>query len=59
MPSLHGLILLFLPVVLFDVAMAPVFVGTLLNLTGLASYVVGLQFLCWGFIRSITAKPAI
>jgi hypothetical protein len=59
MPSLQRLILLFLPVVLFDVAMAPVLVGTLLNLTGLASYVVGLQFLCWGFIRSITAKPAI
>ena len=59
MPSLHALMLLFLPVVLFDVAMAPLLVSTDLNLTGLASYVVGLQFLCWGFVRSITAKPAI
>lgn len=58
MGSLRGLMLLFLQVVLFDVAMAPLLVGTELNLTGLASYVVGLQFLCWGFIRSITAKPA-
>jgi len=58
MDSLRGLMVLFLPVVLFDVAMAPLLVGTELNLTGLASYVVGLQFLCWGFIRSITAKPA-
>lgn len=58
MESLHGLMVLFLPVVLFDVVMAPGLVGTFLNLTGLASYVVGLQFLCWGFMRSITAKPA-
>jgi len=58
MESLHGLMVLFLPVVLFDVVMAPDLVGTSLNLTGLASYVIGLQFLCWGFMRSITPKPA-
>ena len=58
MDSLQGLVLLFLPAVLFDAVMAPVLVGTDLSLRGLASYVVGLQFLCWGFVRSITVKPA-
>lgn len=56
MPGLHWLILPFLPVVLFDVVMVPVLVGTDLNLTGLASYVAGLQFLCWGFVRSISVN---
>jgi hypothetical protein len=36
--------------------MAPVLVGDFLNLTGMASYVAGLQFLCWGFVRSITVN---
>lgn len=54
MPDFSWLILLFLPVVLYDVDMAPVLVGDFLNLTGIASYVAGLQFLCWGFLRSIT-----
>ncbi|HYT21237.1 MAG TPA: hypothetical protein VEW05_13530 [Candidatus Polarisedimenticolia bacterium] len=52
--GLNWLILLFLPVVLLDVVMAPALVGNFLNLTGLAIYVAGLQFLCWGFVRSIT-----
>jgi hypothetical protein len=60
MAGLDWLILLFLPVVLYDVVMAPALVGGLfLNLTGLASYVAGLQFLCWGFVRSITMNPTI
>jgi len=50
------LILLYLPVLLYDVEMAPVLVGDFLKLTGLASYVTGLQFLCWGFVRSITVN---
>jgi hypothetical protein len=56
-PSLRWLILLFLPVVLYDVVMAPVLVGGFLNLTGLVSYIAGLQFLCWGFLRSVTVNP--
>lgn len=51
------LILLFLPVVLFNVDMAPGLVGGLLDLRGLVSYVAGLQFLCWGFVRSMTLSP--
>jgi len=57
MSGLYWLILVFLPVVLYDVVMVPALVGTFLNLTGLASYVAGLQFLCWGFVRSITVNP--
>lgn len=57
MPDFSWLILLFLPVVLYDVDTAPVLVGDFLNLTGLASFVAGLQFLCWGFVRSITVSP--
>lgn len=57
MPDLSWLILLFLPVVLFDVDTAPVLVGDFLNLTGMASFVAGLQFLCWGFVRSMTLSP--
>lgn len=53
-PDLSWLILLFLPVVLFDVDTAPVLVGDFLNLASIASFVAGLQFLCWGFVRSIT-----
>jgi hypothetical protein len=30
--------------------MAPVLVGDFLNLTGMACYVAGLQFLCWGLL---------
>lgn len=54
LPDFSWLILFFLPVVLYDVDMAPVLVGDFLDLTGLASYVAGLQFLCWGFVRSVT-----
>lgn len=54
-PSLSWLILLFLPVVLYDVVTVPVLVG--LNLTGLVSYIAGLEFLCWGFVRSMTVNP--
>jgi len=57
MAGLYWLILLFLPAVLYDVVMAPGLLGEFLNLPGLASYVAGLQFLCWGFVRSITVNP--
>jgi hypothetical protein len=55
-PRFSWMILLYLPVVLYNVEMAPALVGDFLNLTGIASYVAGLQFLCWGFVRSITVS---
>jgi len=54
--SFSWLILLFLPAVLYDAAMVPLLVGDFLNLTGMASYVAGLQFLCWGFVHSVTVN---
>jgi len=55
-PDFSWVILLYVPVVLYNVAMAPALVDPFLNLTGLASYVAGLQFLCWGFVRGITVN---
>ena len=55
-PDFSWFILIFLPVLFYDAIMAPVLVGDFLNLTGLASYIVGLQFLCWGFVRPITMR---
>lgn len=57
MPDFSWLILLFLPVVLFNVDMAPALVGGFLDLRGLVSYVAGLQLLCWGFVRSMALSP--